>query len=558
MKRKSLKFFVSTVLMVSISCGYAQDVIYNGKFDLSGKNYTIELRKINTNNYEIIVEDKISTPNKSGSFTTTLDVLNLFSNDFVNTFNTKIAPVPLIGAALTNLQSKSSELFFSMQVVARMMEDVTLDPVAGKINVKDRISVDYYYFDKADKKSKFETSSNKFIKIKSVQIQFENSFIENVKVLAEFEQDFEIERYENVKIKIEKGEELKFENFYPIGFSSKSNYSNLDYYLKEKNTQLDIYFKLDKLISYNQNHRLRTRDYSPRDEVIVIIPPVKDYELKKETSSKVLDVVVYSDFVGLKADKPNGLIQMEVSKEIPIHSRRYPFINTRSLNWGFLNYSKIGFTIVNIQEDKRRYEVPSLNEVINNELVRTRFISTKDLKNFNSLSIGGDLNLFLLDIPDAKSTIFIDGGFRFNVVALSDSLDILNTAGEIAKSGVIHESEVSVWEYYPEIKLQFFPEERFGINFIYRQHYLRLNKESGDLNMDIIQVAERDNFTNTGIRKESNWMRSFEINANLELSSNSVFFLRFRTNSLVGNSNEEFNQWQLGYSFDLLKTTKTK
>ena len=66
-----------------------------------------------------------------------------------------------------------------------------------------------------------------------------------------------------------------------------------------------------------QNDRL---DFSPKDQSIKIFPNPKGFnyiELKKEKSSKLFNLSIYSDFNGLKASDPNGVLQFEFNKMIP-------------------------------------------------------------------------------------------------------------------------------------------------------------------------------------------------------------------------------------------------
>ena len=97
------------------------------------------------------------------------------------------------------------------------------------------------------------------IKVDWVQIEFYEGFIENIIATASTDTTF-----------------LKFENNYPIGFSSKDDYQTLNYiYLSESTGRCQCQLKLGDLITYIQNSRIKTRDYSPKNSVREFIPPVK-------------------------------------------------------------------------------------------------------------------------------------------------------------------------------------------------------------------------------------------------------------------------------------------
>ena len=117
---------------------------------------------------------------------------------------------------------------------------------------------------------------------------------------------------------------LKFTNYIPIAFSTKKHYDQLDkgmYHLWEEHHD-EYVIRLDELIKYNENLRLDTRGYNPKDTVMFFKTPAVNKPVYRERSSRILKAKIFSDFVGLDETEPNGLIQTEISKKIDLLSIR--------------------------------------------------------------------------------------------------------------------------------------------------------------------------------------------------------------------------------------------
>lgn len=188
--------------------------------------------------------------------------------------------------------------------------------------------------------------------------------------------------------------ELKFENEFPIGFSSKTDFADLDNYNlyafegSEKAFSLALTDVIDLYIQRHQNDRL---NFSPKDQVIRLplddIDENKEVELKKETSSKILNANIFTDFNGFKESEPNGLVQVEIEKQIPIWTKRMDLGLGRSSNFGLFNYANFNLTWAKINEEDREAYIKYAEEFINNEPQVDKYVTYLDIIRHENISL---------------------------------------------------------------------------------------------------------------------------------------------------------------------------
>jgi hypothetical protein len=152
--------------------------------------------------------------------------------------------------------------------------------------------------------------------VHSIQIQFEGGFIENIKIFGKIKGDSRL---------------LRFENDFPINFSTKRDFRNLvKTQLHEKSdfeTNSRLRLILGEVISYDENLANYNKDYSPANQVITInalSDTVKEIPLYKDQTSRILEVQVFSDLKGADDNNPNGLIQIDLAKKLNFFSIRGP------------------------------------------------------------------------------------------------------------------------------------------------------------------------------------------------------------------------------------------
>jgi hypothetical protein len=356
---------------------------------------------------------------------------------------------------------------------------------------------------------------------------------------------------------------LKFENLSPIGFSRKLDFDAIKekklYTRGGRRAHYEAYLE-DILSIYIQTHKVGRRDYSPANQIVTLTSTEESTALCKplfkEATYKLFEAKVFSDFVGLDETEPNGLIQTEINKRINLLTSRVPF-RTISLggvrnqwNIGGFSFLEPSLVLSKIEDNNRSLLLERKDRFINNQYAPIRFTSTLRLKQFENFSAGASLNLLLLDMPNLKSTIFANWGFRYGRTAVQDSIrTVVNGVVTIDQNG-LDEYGVNTFAHYPEIVWSIYEDERYGLSITWQHHwfYLRDNRFEQVANIPSFQDSELNPEKNV---KEFNTIRILTF---LEPSSNNRgrLFFRYTYNWQQGFWRTGFHQAQVGYSFYLL------
>jgi hypothetical protein len=288
-----------------------------------------------------------------------------------------------------------------------------------------------------------------------------------------------------------------------------------------------------------------------KDEVVRL-----DLSYKKLNSfpKEILQLKIFSDFVGIQDNNPNGLIQLEIDKEIPLVTKRFqrpyvvfllrPFVLNQA-NIGVFNYFKPQFIYSKIENNNKYLEVSSFNT---EDGTVAYGVSTLDLKQHEVFSVGADFNLFLYDIPHTKSTFLFNTGFRFGRTDLA--LDKEEPEAHDFPRGFTNTLQPSV-----EGLLRINGDERFGFEFSYGINWL-LSDE-----LFFMQKAKVNGVTDFGSfssSNENNTLQRATILAYLNINKENQgrLFFRYRFNSEFGNFKNNFAQLQLGYTTYLTRPNK--
>ncbi|MFC0780037.1 hypothetical protein [Flavobacterium sp. HJSW_4] len=338
------------------------------------------------------------------------------------------------------------------------------------------------------------------------------------------------------------GKELKFENEFPIGFSSKSDFADLHKYTlyafegAEKIFSLPVTNVITQYVQRHQNDRL---DFSPKDQVVSL--PSDDFarsnavELKKETSSKILNVNIYSDFLGLKEGNPNGLLQFEVEKNIPLWTKRMILGVGRSSNFGLVNYINFNLTWAKIGDENRQLQVKYADRYVNNEYHPDRYVTFLDMIKYENASVGADLNIASFDFPLLKARIELNAGIHYGRVNVVDTL-----ATDVTKR---FDKNVNIIRAYPDFILRIRPEERFGAYLRYRPFNTIVPN-----NEEFYTVSSEKEFVENQ-KLTSNWLHRFELGTYYAPSpkGDNKFFFRYRYTNTSDWETNGYGEFQVGY-----------
>ena len=401
--------------------------------------------------------------------------------------------------------------------------------------------------------------------IDQVQIEFKDGFIENLKVVGKKEALFNLGLPDSIDF--EDDIEIKFDNYYPFGFSRKKDFEDLirgDWprvFASKRNPAKrggnKFYLSTSEFFD-NYKHDLvgDRRDYSPKNGVIDLqLEDGKKYlkeELFKLERKKLFEAKVFSDFFGFDRENENGIIQTEVSRQVNVRTRRST-LNLRRYklifsNWGYASYVIPSINISKIEENNRYLNINYKDEFVNNQYSPTKFVSTLDLRSYENFSAGFDVNGLLLDFPTFKSTLLIDAGIRFGTVSVTDTLRVFENQ-QIMKTKPDN-STLSTTRLMPlKITWKLQADERYGfdINWSINRLFLRDN--------EITQVGNKSSFLNGTLDpgKNDNCMDCtyyrFEFNTQINNNDNGKLFLRYRYFWQKDFWNTGFHQAQVGYSF---------
>ncbi len=352
------------------------------------------------------------------------------------------------------------------------------------------------------------------------------------------------------------GKSLKFENEFPIGFSSKADYADMyDYKLYhfeggDKIFSMALSADLLTYIPHHQNDRL---NFSPKDQVVTL--PTQNeaesgaIELKKQESAKILHARFYTDFIGFKENEENSPAQIEIGKQVPIWTKRYNLGVGRSSNFGLIDYMDFNLTWAKLTEEDAELEVSKAPYYINGEEKFDDYVTYLDIISHENLSVGVDLNVFSIDFPLIKTRFDFNAGAHYGRVNVVTKTDVTEESEEEQQEVrvVTSNNHTNIIRYYPEIKTWIRPDERFGGNINWRPFKLVVPKT------DSFRAVSSENlFLEERITKK-NWLQRFELSTFFTPAPNSDnrFFFRYRyTNSL----NFEYNGYsevQVGYLYYL-------
>lgn len=398
------------------------------------------------------------------------------------------------------------------------------------------------------------------IKAKEIELDINDGFIEHLKVVGNIlkpyyneETDsgikdfFKNEKVQEVLSDIF-GKTLKFENDFPFGFSSKSDFADLyNYNLYQSEGQEKIFsLPVTNVITYIQRHQNDRLDFSPKDQVVRL--PLDDpnregeIELKKETSSKILSVNMYTDFNGFQEEAENGLLQLEVNKKIPIWTKRMNLGLGRSSNFGFVNYANFNLSWQKIGEEDKELVLTKSKRFENNLEVTDFYTTYLNLVRFENISVGVDLNIASFDFPLAKTRLELNAGAHYGRIEVVDEKTVISNNDQESSTRAFEET-INMIRLYPDVMLWIRPEERFGGYLRYRP--FRTIVPNNDYFFAVSSSKEFEENRNL----EKSWLNRFELSTFFTPSkdSDNKFFFRYRyTNNSTWETNG-YSEVQVGY-----------
>lgn len=397
----------------------------------------------------------------------------------------------------------------------------------------------YKNYDSAhEAKSKMEKQilDSGFFNIEKVSVQFERGHLERVQVWVQNRTG---------------GEDI-YENIYAIGFTSITNYSTFQNIRLFKRSSDNKYIYLsDALPRYDNLLDLYTRDYSPADTVINNhISSSGPITLKKERNINLFESKIYTDLEGLNQDKPNGLIQIEIAKRFNLLTYRKQVGSYRA-DWSSLSYLNVFGALTKIEDKQKEFVLKNNNTIVNGVITSPSYISNLDLRRYENVNVGFELNTFLYDFPAGKFTAYLDFGFRYGHTNLVDSIYTVEDGKPVSTNKAKQIDGNAVTITFPKITFELFSQRRVGFcaSYSYNKTYAFTNNQYKQ-----VMSYEKSDLNSTVLEKKARGSHVGELFARIETNreGNGQLFFRTRLFWQQGDANTFFSQIQVGYNYNII------
>ncbi len=372
--------------------------------------------------------------------------------------------------------------------------------------------------------------------IDSIQVEITQTVIENMLVFGtvkyfNFQENNQIEKLQS---------KVTLRNTYPIGISTLNS---IDFYNKRDSKLFTVINKnkygvslFDVLSFYRPNVKNYRRDYSPADTTFVLI---KDDQLQNVTlfrtpSQKLFEFRVFSDFIGLDGTSPNGLVQTEFSKEMYLNPYRNLFCKKQNASpyLGWFSYITPNITISKLEKSNKYFELEKFND--------SAFITTLNLKQYETYSVGADLNLLMVSVPFLKSNFYLDPGFAFGRTGVADSIYTNKDTVE-----TLNERGINTLSFKTTVRIVFQTDEQYFFELRGYWNYLKLMDDNIYL---VASLKDRDGPFN--FWEKSIYSAELFAGTSILGDTKGKLFFRYRyTGSAAKSIRAGFSQIQLGYSY---------
>lgn len=397
-----------------------------------------------------------------------------------------------------------------------------------------------------------------YLKILEVAIEFEFDQIKNIKVVGAYK----IPRPSRTSKEIMDIFDLQpddfmvdtviFQNRVPISYSTKKDVSR-DVFFNDKEVKLftnrpfygkSLYINFSDVFYNNFKLLNATENYSPVDGIIIVKPGETGKIIYKEKTVNILQAKVFSDFVGLNENQPNGLIQTEISKRVYLNSNIHQF-GKRYAYRGWVNSIEPKVVLSKLEGNNRDLILDTFS--MDNKI--QHYVSTIDFYQHVNFSSGGAVNLFYLGLPKIHTMFYLNFGVSFNraSIAFPIPLDSLNNTAIQPES-----FNVNAVNLYPEFVFSIQPHPSYRFNYTLRwSPYYRI------FSNDFRQLNTPEKFLTDG-NDGNRQMISSEFTASIRPQRDKTGELFFRTfiTFIPGDANLNFYQAQVGYSFNILSQKK--
>jgi hypothetical protein len=320
---------------------------------------------------------------------------------------------------------------------------------------------------------------------------------------------------------------IVYRSQFPIPISSMNNFGEINRVMLVQmfEPKTDWVLPLGLVMRLVPELGLNSDDYSPENRIYTIHPrgatsTQPSAILHKENTRDLFVARVYSDFVGVQSDQPNGLIQTEVSKKI--------IINPQNLTNTFVNFFEPRFCWSKIENKQK--SIPSIVQVNGSD---TTFSNTLENFRYSKFNFGTRVNFVRFDLPALKLSLFANTGAYIYQTAFSDTSTATDSVGTILRT--VNQFNGTSFSWENEVEVWFHPDPRYGLGVSSTYRYMNL-------------LSDRFDSGNKGLI-------GFQINGYyrpVPEMKNTMYF-RAGIQLQANDFNQNFVQLQVGYCYNLSK-----
>ena len=296
-----------------------------GDFAFKNQVYTYEFIREDVDIYSLRVSRpakpvnmQVEEANTANSDTTKIVFDQFTKEKFVDVFEDQMVKKYSI-SDIKSLEELGAEIYFRVKAKREFVDD---NPITAYFILR-RDTIYSFSIGKGFEQYRGSLKTFKLThKIHDVEIETEDGTIKNMCVRL-------VKNKPIMSNEITQRDFLIFKNLYPISISGKFDQEKMaDIYLYCLECggipNVSRYIKLGDLAILDIIYENDKEDYSPANSKIHLSPNNPIEELRKERRSKLIEAAAFSDALGLRNDKPNGLLQFEVKRRFNLWTKHYP------------------------------------------------------------------------------------------------------------------------------------------------------------------------------------------------------------------------------------------
>jgi hypothetical protein len=381
----------------------------------------------------------------------------------------------------------------------------------------------------------YQSNNNLRYEVNNIKMTINSGLIEDISVTGTYD-----------------GYTYVFENRVPIGFTSKHNikkkFAELNLYAENEDGDL-IRLPVRKLFDINHALFLNTKDFSPDDQEVNedIKANNQVIKLTRDPGRDLIRLRAFTDLRGLNEEEPNGLIQIEASRQFSLWSTIGQAGRSRFFA-GVFTYIKPYFLWSKIENKRKYLPLTDNDSLINGQFVPHKSVTLIDIYKYQVFQTGVELNLLLLGSDHVKTRVYFDLGIQYFLTRYYDTSPDSTGHTYIDKRDTTIKS-MGAFNWYPQIKAQIAATDRIGIEGFWRFNYTSI------LNRDVRLITQQNESTPYKANYKGRFF-TYSAEVFYKPVQKDKVYARVTFNVQPNSYNNHFYQIQIGYNSALFLNSK--